>query len=228
MLNALATPCLSSDVRWCQSRGHHTSMKDFRARFGIPDTLPPLTYRELRSCFWFGGIGLLLILLGLFHNAVLLRVGVVGWLALPFLGLLRRRTGESQKSKRPAGAQVWIYTLLVVGFGVGFTFWARHLGLGWPVVIGSLFLIEGLAGAIASLTEWWRLSLMGHAIGLMICGVGIPFVDKTRAGVLVGAAVLFGSLLSAGILYWQLQQYKAPPDNSLQPTATAPSVSTEI
>src|SRR5207237_614276 len=173
-------------------------MKDIRDTFGIPDTLPPLGYGELRGCFWFGGIGFLLLLLGFFHNAIPFRVALVCWLVLPFLGFFTSRT-----SKKPASAQVWIYTLLVVGFGVGFTFWARGLELAWPVVIGALFLIEGLAGAIASLTEWWRLSLMGHSIGLMICGVGIPFVDQAKAGILVGGGVLFGSLLSAGILYWQ-------------------------
>ena len=190
-------------------------MKDIRATLGIPDTLPPPGYNELRGCFWFSGIGSLMLLLGLFHNAIPFRIALVCWFILPFLGFFRSRT-----RKPPAGAQVWIYTFFVVGFGVGFTFWARHIGLAWPVVIGALFLIEGLAGAIASLTEWWRLSLLGHAIGLMICGVGIPLVDKAGVGVLVGSGLLFGSLLSAGILYWQLRRHHEPPD-ALKPTPTA-------
>jgi len=184
-------------------------MKNIQTTLGIPDTLPPSGYGELRVPFWFGGIGFLLLLLGLFHNAIFLRAALICWLALPIFGLFRQFGDKPRASKRQASAQVWIYTFLVVGFGVGFSCWARHLGLAWPVVIGSLFVIEGLAGAIASLTEWWRLSLFGHATGLMICGFLIPFVDKGRAGVLVGAAVLFGSLLSAGILYWQIRRHES-------------------
>jgi len=93
---------------------------------------------------------------------------------------------------------------LVVSFGVGFTLWARQLSLPWPIVIGALFLIEGLSTLIAALTEWWRLSTVGLAIGIMICGFGFPLVAEGRRFVLVGAAVFFGGLLSGGILYWQL------------------------
>jgi CubicO group peptidase (beta-lactamase class C family) len=64
-------------------------MKDLRMMIGIPDTLPPVGNRELRSCLWFGGIGLLLLLLGLCHNAVFLRrrgsfvrQSVIGWHSL--------------------------------------------------------------------------------------------------------------------------------------------------
>jgi hypothetical protein len=57
----------------------------------------------------------------------------------------------------------------------------------------------------------------------MSFGFGFPFVDESRTFVLLGGAVFLGSLLSAGILYWQLQQYKAPPNNSLQATAAAPA-----
>ena len=182
-----------------------------RITFGLPDSLPPLSYHELRTPVWFGGVGFLLLLLSLFRNAVPLRVLLACWLVLPFLGIF---AGKNGSRKSPVKVQVWIYTCLIVGFGIGFTQWARHLGLAWPVVIGALFLIEGLAAAIASLTEWWRLSLLGHSIGLMICGAGIPFVDKTRAGVLVGAAVMFGSLMSASILCWQLRRSQAPPNHS--------------
>jgi hypothetical protein len=94
--------------------------------------------------------------------------------------------------------------------------------LPWRVVGGAIFLIEALPSVIVSLMEWWRLPVFGFSVGLMICGFGFPFVDKARAGVLVGAAVLFGSLLWAGILYAQLRQFKAPPDKTLQPTAASP------
>jgi hypothetical protein len=186
-------------------------MNEIHKSVGIPNTLPPLGYGDLRGCCWFGGIGLLLVLLGLSHNAVPLRFTLACWLILPFLGFLRRRTRQVRSSKKPVSMQVRIYTLVVVGFGIGFTFWARQLGLAWPVVVGSLFLIEGLAGVIASLTEWWRLSLLGHSLGLMICGAGIPFVDHASAGLIVGAGVLAGSVSSAGILYWQVRRHEATP-----------------
>src|SRR5437867_2920570 len=63
-------------------------MTDVPTRFGIPNTLPPLGYGALRGCFWFGGVGFLLLLLGLFHNAIPFRVALVCWLMLPFLGFL--------------------------------------------------------------------------------------------------------------------------------------------
>jgi len=105
--------------------------------------------------------------------------------------------------------QVNLYVLIVVGFGVGFTLWARHLGLPWPIVIGALFMMEALPSAIASLTDWCRLSTVGFSTGLMICGFGFPFVNENRIFVLVGGSVLFGSLLSAGILYWQARNNEA-------------------
>ena len=185
-------------------------MQEIPMTLGLPDTLPPLGYDELRGPRWFGGFGLLLLLTGFFHNALPFRVALACWLVMPLLGFFRRK---KEPSRGPLKVQVWIYTCLVVGFGIGFTQWARHLGLAWPIVIGALFLIEGLAGAIASLTEWWRLSLLGHSVGLMICGAGIPFIDNARAGILVGAAVLFGSLLSAAILCWQLRRLAAPPNH---------------
>lgn len=43
-------------------------MKDSSTLFGFPNTLPPLGRRELRSCFVFAGMGLLVLMLGLFPN----------------------------------------------------------------------------------------------------------------------------------------------------------------
>ena len=100
--------------------------------------------------------------------------------------------------------QVGLYAVIMVGVGFGFYFWARHLGLSSPVILGSLLLIEGLGGVIVSLTEWWRLSHIGLSSGLMAGGFLLPLVDKTSVAVPVGGAFLLGSLVSAAILYWQL------------------------
>jgi hypothetical protein len=85
------------------------------------------------------------------------------------------------------------------------------LGSSWPIVIGVLFLIEALPRVIVSLTEWWRGSTVGLSAGLMICGFGFPVVEESMTFVLVGGAVFFGSLLSAGILYCQLRCHEAHP-----------------
>lgn len=192
-------------------------MKDIPLTFGIPDTLPPLSRRDLRGCFVFGGMGLFVLLLGLFpnlrpppHAALPL---ALCWLALPAWGLFRfltRKPGtEIQKrEKRRSGTstQVGLFALIMMSVGVGFFVWARHLGVASPVIFGSLLLIEGLAGVIVSLTEWWRLSHIGLSSGLMIGGFFLPLVDKTSVGVPVGGAFLLGSLLSAWILYWQVRR----------------------
>jgi hypothetical protein len=107
--------------------------------------------------------------------------------------------------------QVGLYTVVMIGVGVGFFVWARHLGVAEPIIFGSLLLIEGLGGLIVSLTEWWRLSHLGVSSGLMAGGFLLPFMDKTSAAVPVGGAFLLGSLLSAGILYWQLHRDGASP-----------------
>ena len=96
--------------------------------------------------------------------------------------------------------QVRLYTVIMVGVGVGFFLWARHLGASSPVIFGTLLLIEGLGGMIVSLTEWWRFSHIGISSGLMAGGFLVPFVEQTSVAVPVGAAFLLGSLLSAGIL----------------------------
>jgi hypothetical protein len=131
---------------------------------------------------------------------------LVCWVALPVRGFFVRKPVSNAQARR--SAQVRLYTLMVVGFGVGFTVWARHLGLSWPVIIGALFFIEALPSLIVSLTEWWRVSMVGLSLGLMVCGFGFPFAQGSGMGVLLGSSVLSGSLLSAGILYWQVRRHE--------------------
>jgi hypothetical protein len=64
-----------------------------------------------------------------------------------------------------------------------------------------------LGGVIVSLTEWWRLSHVGVSLGLMAGGFWLPFMGTASVAAPVGGAFLFGSLLSAGILYWQLRHH---------------------
>jgi len=59
------------------------------------------------------------------------------------------------------------------------------------------------------LTEWWRLSTVGLSFGLMVCGLGFPFAQGSKMGLLLGASVLSGSILSAGILYWQVRRQES-------------------
>ena len=178
-----------------------------KTTFGIPDTLPPLGIREVWNWLWLGVTGLLLVALGLFPHLIPPPWGgllvLVCWLALPVRGLFGRN--QAADIQKRMSAQVRLYTLIVVSFGVSFTIWAGHLSLSWPVIIGILFFIEALPSLIVSLTEWWRLSTVGLSSGLMICGFVIPFVEKNRVTILIGGAVAFGSLLSAGILYLQLR-----------------------
>jgi hypothetical protein len=163
----------------------------------------------------FGGMGLFVVLLGLFPNlrpppraALPL---VICWLALSAWGLFRYLKGKSctdvqRREKQASGTstQVGLYTLVMVSVGVGFFLWARHLGVASSVTFGGLLLIEGLGGVIVSLTEWWRLSHIGISSGLMAGGFLLPLVDKTSVAVPVGAAFLLGCFVSAAILYWQL------------------------
>jgi len=195
-------------------------MKDKPTTFGIPNTLPPLSRRDLRGCFLFGGMGLVVLLLGLFPNlrpppraALLL---AICWLALPAWGLIRFLNGKSPTNvhggeKRTSGTrtQVSLFTFIMVGVGIGFFLWARHLGVDLPIIFGSLLLIEGLAGVIVSMTEWWRLSHIGISCGLMAGGFLLPLTGKLSAGVSVGGAFFLGSMLSAGILYWQVRNHEA-------------------
>src|SRR5262245_29263175 len=183
--------------------------------FGIPDTLPPLSRRDLRGCFVFAGMGLFVLLLGLFPNVrpspqVAMPLAIC-FLALPVWGFFRLLKGKSRTDverheERANGTrtQVALYAVIMIGTGLGFFIWARHLGVSSPTIFGSLLLIEGLGGMIVSLTEWWRLSHIGISFGLMAGGFLLPFADKTSVAVPVGGAFLLGSLISAAILYWQL------------------------
>lgn len=101
----------------------------------------------------------------------------------------------------------------MVSVGIGFFFWARHLGVALPVILGSLLLIKGLGGMVVSLTEWWRISHIGVSSGLMAGGFLLPFAAATSAAVPVGGAFMLGSLLSAGILYWQMTYHETSSAN---------------
>jgi hypothetical protein len=195
-------------------------MHEVPLAFGIPNTLAPLTRRELRGCLVFGGMGLFVLMLGLFPGLrppprAALPLALC-WLALPAWGLLRFLTRKSRagiEARKPrthgTSTQVGLFTLIMVTVGIGFFFWARHLGIASPIIFGLLLLIEGLAGVIISLTEWWRLSHIGLSSGLMAGGFLLPFAGNVSVGIPVGGAVLLGSLLSAAILYGQVRHHEA-------------------
>src|SRR5687768_8761135 len=120
-------------------------MNPIPTTFGIPNTLPPLSRRDLRGCFVFGGMGLFVLLLGLFPSLrppprMALPLALC-WLALPAWALSRyltRRQGTHVKkpAERPhgTGPQVGLYAVIMVGVGVGFFLWARHLGVASSVI----------------------------------------------------------------------------------------------
>ena len=194
-------------------------MSHLPTKFGFQDTLTPLCRRGLRGYLIFAGMGLFVLVVGLFHNVrphprVALPF-IFCWLALPAWGLFRFLTRKPRPGDQiPAESlgctrtQVGFLTFTLIGVGAGFFFWARHLGVSSPVILGSLLVIEGLGGAILSLTEWWRLSHIGVSSGLMAGGFLLPFVDKTLMAVPVGGAFLLGSLASTSILYWQLRYHE--------------------
>lgn len=186
-------------------------MKDIANTFGISNTLPPLGVREVGNWLWLGFTGLLILTLGLFPHLIPQPWGsclvLACWLGLPFRNILSSKATTEHRKRM--GAQVRLYTLIVVGFGVGFTFWARQLGLSWGIVIGALFFIEALPSVIVSLTEWWRLSTVGLSCVLLVCGIGFPFAHGRSMGVLLGASVFCGSILAAGILYWQVRRHES-------------------
>jgi hypothetical protein len=183
-----------------------------KTKFGIPNTLPPLEIRELRGYLWFGGVGILLLALGVSPEVPVVRWSIVlamaCWCAVPAVGFFKRSLSSSRASGRTVlSAQVRLYTIVVVVFSLAFVIWARQLGLAWPTVIGAVMLIDALANMIGALTEWWRLSMFGHSIGLAICGFGLPFVGIDGWAVLLGTSLLVGSLLAAVILYLQVRQH---------------------
>jgi hypothetical protein len=199
-----------------EQRFMFNSLKDVSTALGIPNNLPPLSFRELRGYLWFGIAGLLPLTLGVYPHSAAVRWTVaclaVVWIIAPARRLFKRPVPGAQTDNCKAmRAQIRLYTFVVVALSVGFAFWARRLGIAWPVVIGALFVIDAFANLIASLTEWWRLSMLGHSLGLMICGFSFPFVDRSMWGILVGGAVLAGSLLASGILYWQVRCHNASP-----------------
>lgn len=189
---------------------------------GIPNNLPPLSYRELRGYLWFGVAGVLLLTLGVFPDSAVARWVVAGliaaWFFVPARGMFKRSAPDSQSENSKAmKALIRLYTVVVITFSIVFAFWARALGLSWIIVISALFVIDAFANVIASLTEWWRLSMLGHSLGLMICGFGFPFVDRSRWGLLVGGALLVGSLLASGILYLQVRHQNSSVKNPVNP-----------
>jgi hypothetical protein len=195
-------------------------MNDIPLTFGLPDTLPAPVRREIGGCFVFAAMGLFVLLIGLFPGIrpppQMALPLVVCILALPAWGLYRffarqRRTKVKTPAERAKGTstQVGIYAVVMVGAGIGFFVWARHLGVPSPIIFGSLLIIEGLGGVIVSLTEWWRLSHIGVSFGLVIGGFLLPLANTVSVGVPVGGAFLLGSLLSAGILSWQFRHHAA-------------------
>jgi hypothetical protein len=196
---------------------NHQVMNDVPTRFGISNTLLPLGLPDVWGRLWLATTGLLLLILALFPNLVPSPWGGVivlcCWVALPVCGwVIQWSRGPRVDVAGRVDAQVRLYTIVVISFGAVFTLWARHLGLSWAVVIGSLFLIEALPGIVVSLAEWWRLSSLGLFLGLMACGFGFPLVRSDGIFVLLGSAIFLGGLLSAAILYWQLrlQEHAAP------------------
>lgn len=183
---------------------NNCTMSDLPLRLGIPDTQPPRTFGELRAYAWFGGIGLLLCLLGVFSQIVVARwliVGLMaGWVLVGARELRKPRTMD-----RTTGVLYRNCVGVVLAFCAGYSIWAWQLGLPWQAVVGGLLLIDAFANSLAAVTEWWRLSLIGHAAGLAICGFGFPFVEPMKLGLLMGASLLLGSSLSAAILYWQVR-----------------------
>lgn len=194
-------------------------MNDSQSTFGLPNTLPPLGRRDLRSCFVFAGMGLVVLLIGLFPQLrppprMALPLALCS-LAFPVWGLFRfvtrkARTDAQKTEQRTHGTktQVRLFALIMIGVGFGFYYWARSLGIPSPVIFGSLLIIEGLGGMIVSLTEWWRFSHIGVSSGLVIGGFLVPFVGESALAVAVGGAFFVGGLISTGVLCWQLRHHE--------------------
>jgi hypothetical protein len=204
-------------------------MTDARRTLGFPDTLPPLGQPVVLARLWLAFCGLLLCAISFFPTMIPGKWGaylfLICWLALPAKDFLQRfRHGSGEKMKKQIDPRVRLYLTVVLVFSLCLVLWARKLGLSWPMTLGLLLLMEALSSFIISLTEWWRLSTIGLSIALMICGFGFPFMSET--GILFGAAIFIGSLLSAGILRWQILRYARGPIQAAPHNASATSVST--
>lgn len=194
-------------------------MSHIETRFGVPKVLPPPSSRELRGYMTFSCMGLFALLIGLFpglrpspHWALPL---AVSWLALPVVGLYRfLNRGRREQASTPTASgtrpQVTAYAVVMIGIGIAFWSWARHLEVQSPVILGTLLVIEGLGCVIVSLTDWWRLSHAGVSLGLIAGGVLVPMVGELSVAVPVGGAFMVGSMVSAAVLYWQLCHQPTP------------------
>ena len=168
----------------------------------------------------FAGMGCFVLLVGLFPQLrppprMALPFALCS-LAIPVWGLfrfIRRKSlpGVQARENRTHGTstQVRLSAIIMISVGVGYFYWARHLGVSSAVILGSLLIIEGLGGMIVSLTEWWRLSHIGVSSGLVIGGFLLPLAETISVAVPVGGSFMVGSLVSAGILYWQLRYHEA-------------------
>src|SRR5687768_1496391 len=127
--------------------------------FGFPDTLPPLTHRELRSCMVFASMGLLVLAIGLFPSLrpppQLALPIALATLTIPAVALFRFLTGwkkmtPSRKEARSNGTntQVGLFALIMIAIGIGFYLWANFLGVESAIILGILLIIEGLGGII--------------------------------------------------------------------------------
>src|SRR5687768_4343532 len=106
-------------------------MSDMPAQFGIPNTLSPLGMRDLRACFVFAGMGLFVLVVGLFPGLrpppwMALPLALC-WLALPAWGLFRFFTRKSrdlvparERHAHGTRTQVRLFAVTMVGVGVGF------------------------------------------------------------------------------------------------------------
>ena|SRR5476651_2159477 len=186
-------------------------MKSTHPTLGMPNTLAPLSPADVGARLWLAFSGALLVTISLIpslaHSRIAPFLFLACWLVLPVKGAVLRfyhRRNEPAKSSGNFGEK--LYAAIVVSSGASFVVWARHLALSWPVTLGALLFIEGLASVIASLTEWWRLSTIGLSLAVITCGLGFPFVPWSDIGAFFGAAIVLGSLLSAGILRWQIRR----------------------
>jgi hypothetical protein len=185
-------------------------MTDADMTLGMPNTLPPLGQPVVLARLWLAFCGLLLLTISFFPTMIPGKWGacffLVCWLALPakdYFQRFRHRGGEKLKNR--IEPRIRLYLVVILVFSGCLVLWSRKLGLSWPITLGLLLLVEALSSFIVSLTEWWRLSTVGLSIALAVCGFGFPFVSEM--GILFGAAIFFGSLLSAGILRWQILRF---------------------